>query len=105
MNEGKSSISIDKLSAKHLIGECLDLCQNFLKELASYYCQSNGFEFPIPNQVQVCSTEEQRPSWTDKLHCRPDQTRQNPGMYPSPDLVLIHERGNKVKLFIKTWLF
>lgn len=45
------TISIDKMSPKLLVGECLDMAKIVLQELIQVYCSNNGYEFPIPNNV------------------------------------------------------
>lgn len=50
-------ISLDKMSPKMLVGECLDIAKVFLQELIQIYCGNNNYEFPIPNNVRlpICS--------------------------------------------------
>lgn len=41
------SISFDKLTAKQLICECLDVCTAVLKDLAGIYAQSSSEQSPF----------------------------------------------------------
>jgi hypothetical protein len=50
-SNGATSINIDMISPKQLIGECLDLAAVMLKEVIEAYCNSNHLEWPFTNQV------------------------------------------------------
>ena len=43
MQPQKDAITIDHMSPKHLIGECLDMTLHFLSELSKHYCEKNGY--------------------------------------------------------------
>ena len=46
-----TTINIEMISPKQLIGECLDLAAIMLKEVIEVYCNNNKIEMPFSQQV------------------------------------------------------
>lgn len=51
LSQANSTINIESLSSKQLVGECLDITTKFYKELINNFCEVNGMEYPFTNQV------------------------------------------------------
>lgn len=60
-----TSISIEMISPKQLIGECLDLAAVMLRELIEVYCNNNKIELPFTHQVplQLFRRMTFQPAW------------------------------------------
>lgn len=60
-----TSISIEMISPKQLIGECLDLAAVMLREVIEVYCNNNKIELPFAHQVPLQPSRRMtfRPAW------------------------------------------
>ena len=55
LHNASTTINIESLSPKQLLGECIDLATSMLKELVAHYIQNNNLDYPF-GQVQSCLT-------------------------------------------------
>jgi hypothetical protein len=62
--QSSTSVTVDKLSHKQILGECISLATNLLKELIVHYFQQNNINKEF-DKVGYCFNIENRFYWVE----------------------------------------